>query len=256
MAERYVSALTGPEMDAALLDMAQHNSEAWAVGTRNGTAVSSSDDTYQNNSKYYANEAEAAAARAEAAVPAGTEGAVLFSRAQSLTDAQKTQAYNNMMPDQLSAQGIKFPGSAVAGGTITKRGLTEGWYRLAIISSAPAKLIRVVLTSTYTSAIPTTFDLSFFCNYNYSGAFRPEWTPHFVRGAGRSVSKIRFGADGANLDTTPQYLDIYISRQLNSYVLYCAIMEIGSDDVVMSGLTPVSTPPATVNEYTLVDTGA
>lgn len=85
MAERYVSALTGPEMDEALLDMAQHNSEAWAVGTRNGAAVSSSDDTYQNNSKYYATEAEAAAARAEAAVPAGTEGAVLFSQAQSLT---------------------------------------------------------------------------------------------------------------------------------------------------------------------------
>lgn len=85
MAERYVSALTGPEMDAALLDMAQHNSEAWAVGTRNGAAVPSSDDTYQNNSKYYADEAEAAAARAEAAVPAGTEGAVLFSQAQSLT---------------------------------------------------------------------------------------------------------------------------------------------------------------------------
>lgn len=85
MAERYVSALTGPEMDAALLDMAQHNSEAWAVGTRNGAAVSSSDDTHNNNSKYYATEAEAAAARAEAAVPAGTEGAVLFSQAQSLT---------------------------------------------------------------------------------------------------------------------------------------------------------------------------
>lgn len=85
MAERYVSALTGPEMDAALLDMAQHNSEAWAVGTRNGAVVSSSDETYNNNSKYYATEAEAAAARAEAAVPAGTEGAVLFSQAQSLT---------------------------------------------------------------------------------------------------------------------------------------------------------------------------
>ena len=85
MAERYVSALTGPEMDAALLDMAQHNSEAWAVGTRNGATVSSSDETYDNNSKYYATEAEAAAARAEAAVPAGTEGAVLFSQAQSLT---------------------------------------------------------------------------------------------------------------------------------------------------------------------------
>lgn len=100
MAERYVSALTGPEMDAALLDMAQHNSEAWAVGTRNGAAVSSSDETYENNSKYYATEAEAAAARAEAAVPAGTEGAVLFSRAQSLTDAQKAQARSNISAGQ------------------------------------------------------------------------------------------------------------------------------------------------------------
>ena len=101
MAERYVSALTGPEMDAALLDMAQHNSEAWAVGTRNGAAVSSSDGTYQNNSKYYATEAEAAAARAEAAVPAGTEGAVLFSQAQSLTAAQKQTAFDNIAPDSV-----------------------------------------------------------------------------------------------------------------------------------------------------------
>jgi len=108
MAERYVSALTGPEMDAALLDMAQHNSEAWAVGTRNGADVPSSDETYDNNSKYYATEAEAAAARAEAAVPAGTEGAVLFSQAQSLTgeivdgasgttvNGQKGQAMSNL----------------------------------------------------------------------------------------------------------------------------------------------------------------
>ena len=100
MVDRYVSALTGPEMDAALLDMAQHNSEAWAVGTRNGAAVSSSDETYNNNSKYYATEAEAAAARAEAAVPAGTEGAVLFSQAQSLTDAQKVQARSNISAGQ------------------------------------------------------------------------------------------------------------------------------------------------------------
>ena len=256
MAERYVSALTGPEMDAALLDMAQHNSEAWAVGTRNGTAVSSSDDTYQNNSKYYATEAEAAAARAEAAVPAGTEGAVLFSRAQSLTDAQKTQAYNNMMPGQLSAQGIKLPGFAVAGSATIKRGLTEGWYRLATISSVAAKLIRVMYTAEYSSAIPATFDLSLFANYNYSGNFQPEWTPHFVRGAGRSISKIRIGADGNKLTTVPQYLDVYVSRQLNSLCYYAAVMVLGSDGLIMSDLTPVSTPPATVNEYTLVDTGA
>ena len=123
MAERYVSALTGPEMDAALLDMAQHNSEAWAVGTRNGAAVSSSDDTYNNNSKYYATEAEAAAARAEAAVPAGTEGAVLFSQAQSLTDAQKVQARANISAGQGGTNPNLIDNPWF---TVNQRGVTSG----------------------------------------------------------------------------------------------------------------------------------
>lgn len=104
MATKYVSSLTGPEMDSALIDMTYHNSEAYAVGTRNGVAVGSSDVTYHNNSKYYAEQvygytdrAEDAAARAEAAVPAGTAGAVFFDRAQSLTTAQQSQARANIM---------------------------------------------------------------------------------------------------------------------------------------------------------------
>ena len=99
----YVSALTGPEMDEALYDMASHTSEAWAVGERNGTPVTSGDETYNNNSKYWANRsknynnsAQAAAARAEAAVPSGTAGAVFFDRAQSLTDGQKAQVKANI----------------------------------------------------------------------------------------------------------------------------------------------------------------
>lgn len=90
-------------MDSALTDMAYHNSEAYAVGTRNGVAVSSGDVTYHNNSKYYCDlvstntdRAEAAAARAEAAVPASTAGAVFFSTAQSLTTAQQYQAKANI----------------------------------------------------------------------------------------------------------------------------------------------------------------
>ena len=152
--------------------------------------------------------------------------------------------------------GRKLPGSAVAGGTTTKRGLTEGWYRLATISSVPTRLLRVMFTSDYSSAIPTTFDLLLFANYNYSGAFRTEWTPHLVRGAGRSISKIRIGADGNSVGSVPQYLDVYVSRQLYTLRYYAAVMVLGSDGLIMSDLTPVSTPPATVNEYTLVDTGA
>lgn len=53
MAE-YQSTLTGAQMDASLLDMAQHNSEAWAIGERNGVPVSSTDPTYQKNAKYWA----------------------------------------------------------------------------------------------------------------------------------------------------------------------------------------------------------
>lgn len=103
MATKFVSALTGPEMDQALTDMAYHNSEAYAVGTRNGVAVGSSDVTYHNNSKYWAEQvygytdrAEDAANRAEAAVPSGTAGAVFFDRAQTLTTAQQGQAKANI----------------------------------------------------------------------------------------------------------------------------------------------------------------
>ena len=92
----YISTLTGPQMDAALLDMAEHNSEAWAVGTRDGEAVTSADVTYHNNAAYYADQANGAAARAEAAVPAGTEGALLFTQSQALSDTQKRTAQANI----------------------------------------------------------------------------------------------------------------------------------------------------------------
>lgn len=104
MALQYQSSLTGPEIDAALEDMAAHNSEAWAVGERDGVAVGAADITYRNNAAYYANQANGAAARAEAAVPSGTAGAVFFDRAQTLTDAQKTQVQSN-----IGAYGVPAP---------------------------------------------------------------------------------------------------------------------------------------------------
>ena len=139
MATKYVSSLTGPEMDAALIDMAYHNSEAYAVGTRNGVEVGSSDVTYHNNSKYYAEQvygytdrAEDAAARAEAAVPAGTAGAVFFDRAQSLTTAQQSQARANIMaggtnPNLLDNAYFVGGGSQLGDGVfpINQRGLTS-----------------------------------------------------------------------------------------------------------------------------------
>lgn len=61
MAEKYVSVLTGEQMDTALMDMNNHISEAWAVGERNGVPVESDDPTYHNNSMYWASFAASAA---------------------------------------------------------------------------------------------------------------------------------------------------------------------------------------------------
>ena len=99
----YISELNGQQMDAALKDMAMHDSEAWAKGTRNGVNVNSNDECYHNNSLYYASRANtyatnaaASAAIAQSAIQPGDAAAVLFDRAQSLTNAQKKQAKENI----------------------------------------------------------------------------------------------------------------------------------------------------------------
>ena len=45
---------TGQELDEALLKVKNSDAEAWATGQRNGVDVASTDETYQNNAKYYA----------------------------------------------------------------------------------------------------------------------------------------------------------------------------------------------------------
>lgn len=85
----YISTLTGAQMDAALTDMAQHDSEAWAVGERDGIVVQSGDPAYQNNAKYYAE-------LASNVITGDVTNAVRWDVAQSLTDANKTQARTNI----------------------------------------------------------------------------------------------------------------------------------------------------------------
>lgn len=124
----YVSLLTGPQMDAALMDMALHQSEAFAVGTRDGIDVTSGDVAYHNNAKYYAqqgsiyasqsssyassaessassastsaNNAEADAERAEDAADRAEQIVggqfVSYGGDQGLSDAQKSQARKNI----------------------------------------------------------------------------------------------------------------------------------------------------------------
>lgn len=88
--------MTGAQITDALTQLVNRVAEGWAVGSRDGNPVSSGSPYYHNNAKYYAESSQASAARAEAAVPASTAGAVFFDRSQSLTDAQKAQAQANI----------------------------------------------------------------------------------------------------------------------------------------------------------------
>ena len=85
----YVSALNGQQMDEALTDVALRNSEAWAVGTRNGVNVTSADETYHNNAKYYAQVAQSA-------IPGTYTAAVRWDIDQGLAGEAQEQARANI----------------------------------------------------------------------------------------------------------------------------------------------------------------
>lgn len=88
--------MTDAQITEALQLMVERVSEGWAQETYDGSPVGSGSPYYHKSSKYWATRSEDAAARAEAAVPAGTAGAVFFDRVQTLTEGQKAQARQNI----------------------------------------------------------------------------------------------------------------------------------------------------------------
>lgn len=97
------------------------DAEAWARGTRNGVAVGASDPAYENNAAYFRDQARSVV---------GGEY-VSFGQAQTLTDAQKQQARDNInAPAPYTAgENIAISGSVIA----TKvqpcnRNLLDNWY--------------------------------------------------------------------------------------------------------------------------------
>lgn len=88
--------MTDAQITEALQLMVERVSEGWAQETYDGSPVGSGSPYYHKSSKYWATRSEDAAARAEAAVPASTAGAVFFDRAQTLTTAQQEQARQNI----------------------------------------------------------------------------------------------------------------------------------------------------------------
>ena len=74
----------------------EENAEAWAVGTRDGNPVSSTDETYHNNSKYYSDralisETNAAASEANAATSETNASASAANAAESETNAKTSE---------------------------------------------------------------------------------------------------------------------------------------------------------------------
>ena len=128
----FVSTLTGQQMDASLLDMAQHNSEAWAVGKRDGVAVNSNDPTYHNNAEWYAGQAENIMANAGISdpnndgnliidLPAGDVITIRADASQTLSDSEKAQARANMSASGSNPNLLMNPWF-VAGSVVNQRG--------------------------------------------------------------------------------------------------------------------------------------
>ena len=87
---QYDSALNGIQMDAALLDMANHTSERFAKGTVEGVPVTSGEG-YHDNAKYYSD-------LARSVIPGEYTDAVRFdiNQVPLKTDAERTQARSNI----------------------------------------------------------------------------------------------------------------------------------------------------------------
>lgn len=117
--------MTDAQITEALQLMVERVSEGWAQETYDGSPVGSGSPYYHKSSKWWATQAADAAARAEAAVPAGTAGAVFFDRAQSLTTAQQEQARRNIMAGGSNRNLLDNPwwGSAEV---VNQRGVTSG----------------------------------------------------------------------------------------------------------------------------------
>lgn len=125
----YISTLTGVQVDAALLDMAEHNSEAYAVGKRNGVAVASGDVTYHNNAKYYAQNASSSASTASTASSnANTKASQAATSATNAANSATAAANSatNAADSATAAEDAADRAEAIVGGQFVSYGQAQG----------------------------------------------------------------------------------------------------------------------------------
>lgn len=81
-----------------------HEAEAWAVGQRDGVDVDEEDETYQNNSKYYAEEAEASQTAAASSERNAAASAVWAADSKDVVENAKTAAEAAQTAAEAAAQ--------------------------------------------------------------------------------------------------------------------------------------------------------
>lgn len=135
--KKYVGPFSGPQMDQIFYEILNYTSERFAKGTAGGVPVAAGTPGYNDNSLFYKNQAAAqvllaraaaaaaanSAQRAESAVPAGTDAAVLWTRDQSteLTADDKAVARKNIMAGGSNRNLLDNPWF-----TVNQRGNTSG----------------------------------------------------------------------------------------------------------------------------------
>ena len=107
---------------------AKENAEAWAVGQRSGEDVPETDETYHNNSKYYAEQSEAsaddAADSADSAQLSATQAAAFVGSPytaltqSAMTDHNKVYVYVGSESGMTSGHWYYYNGSAWADGGV------------------------------------------------------------------------------------------------------------------------------------------
>lgn len=103
-------------MIIALATQQMENAEAWAAGTKNGTAVTSSDPQYHNNSKYYSEQSASSATTASNKATEASNSASTASTKAGEASTSATASANQALKSEGYAVGTQN-GTAVSSGT-------------------------------------------------------------------------------------------------------------------------------------------
>ena len=126
----YAEAVQQAKQSADNSESSAEDSEAWAKGTRDGSAVPSTDATYHNNAKYYAEQSDGSAEDSEAWAKGTRDGSAVPSTDPTYHNNAKYYA------EQASDSATNAAGStAQTGGPAMRTSAGRAWGRTARTTS-------------------------------------------------------------------------------------------------------------------------